>query len=361
MRSIQSSLAAVVVTMTVVACMPGPGGAGGPDAGGAKPTDAAMGVDAAVVSGADAGNPDAGGDRAANAAACRAWAEAYCDYRDKCYNRTHSPECPTEATQACLQLVLLPGVDVDPNSWLVAAGSLASRTCVDAFQGSNQHGEVFPLGRLSVASDCRFDAECGSGKCSGSQEPALGAVVPGQRCGTCVGWASAGEPCGPANLCSSDTYCVGVQVGNSVQTVCAQRSRIGGQCDPALLNSCADGLKCRHGICDVYRDLGAGCETSGEDCTPFIGYTGLLCSRVTLTCTEVEWRQSGEACGVYEEGSLCAPSTVCVPETMLCAERPRRGDACDTAAYFPCNGLNECIGGTCAPIPIQVCPISQPP
>jgi len=222
---------------------------------------------------------------------CSVWANAACDFADRCPFAaawaSHG-QCVWRNTLECELVAVDPDVDFDEAALRACAASDVS--CAVGFPSLT---ECLPPGQLPDQSPCALSASCRSKACERPLDPETGAYA---MCGTCF---SATPPCNVTCLggyaCVDDgdagpTCVPPVALGES----CAQANCQGGFCDPTS-RVCVSGPGLGDSCC------GAGCD---PPCAP-----NSFCDS-TRHCAPQQLVPYGGQCDPY--GSVCVGGASCV-------------------------------------------------
>lgn len=265
---------------------------------------------------------------------CTAWANAACDFADRCpYLVTawaDHTQCVWRTTLECQLVAADPGVDFDENA--IRACAATDPSCAAGFPSLT---ECLPPGTLPDGSSCVWSESCQSKACGHLLDPETQAYA---MCGTC--W-QATPPC--------TVTCPGGYI-------CAADNDGGSTCRPpaALGESCRE-ANCESGTCDPVSmlcvagiALGASCDDSS--CTDPNTY----CDSTRHCAAQVAVPYGG-ACD--SSGKVCIGGATCI---STCKGPIPDGFACDppdgSFIYLACLRPARCMANQCLYPSPALCP-----
>jgi hypothetical protein len=253
---------------------------------------------------------------------CDRWAEAACDYAQRC-------DCLMGATVEMCRAVMhgecapdieTPVAEGRSTYDAEAAGACLSSlravlaTCDMNVEAYSERCDEILVGTRPAGGSCDGDSDC----------------LPGLECydAACIDPPAAGEACVDGSYCPGDLFC-------DADDVCrAPRGR--GQPCPEGGQACADDL-----FCDNRTTTCAALLGSGEPCMAFGGQCadGLYCSIASGNCTPIPGSggDCGDSSGECSDGLYCdAAGRVCRPQLadgQACTDDEQcRSDNCDPGA-----------------------------
>jgi len=286
------------------------------------------------------------------------WADAICDYRERCsaaldpFERRQPRDCRPRVTRQQRN-------ELSARQLAYEAGTVRFiRANYDTCMNDLRRGECWSPSRL----ECQFifvgDKTEGSA-CSLGEECTRGQwcnVRGTSVCGACQARAALGARCEETS-CDRGLTCATA----GTEKYCVKIQNLGEACGNVSNGVCGNRLQCVDSVCVTPSELGTACDPSrmsGSNCDIFQNHT---C--VGGVCREATWHGPGEACmtpalcdnrgtctndncvAKPSEPDACADG-VCAPEHYcregICQERIQEGDSCDL--WGSCESGTYCRG-----------------
>jgi hypothetical protein len=363
----------------------GEGGTAGQDGsagqGGSAGQSGSSGNGGSSGSGADAGPPldCTAFANVTQAAACAAYANAYCTFLDTCapaglFLYSSVAHCKQRIELQCASSLTAPQSNFNPPMFAAGADALGKLTCAEFYAtGFDSLGEPGPgcggPGTLGVGKQCYANSQCASGDC-----------LEGDPCGICTGVGtaceasldclddafcnaldqcelkkSAGQACGAHDQCTSDTWCgVTCQPDKPLGATCTEDA----ECAKPLI--CGANNQCKPPALGAQ---GASC-TPGETLSCNASFM-LVCDTASQTCVPDPLPGPGDPCGLVQQGGmtvfefLCGGDSTCVFTSGLsgtCVANAPDGAACNETTGPHCMFLASCVNGSCVVPNATLCP-----
>ncbi len=297
---------------------------------------------AITASACSSSTTNAGPGGNANALAT-AYADAYCDYVQRCNPfavRTAYGEvakCKETLAKTTRITVAAKGVSIEQSQMDACAAKLRAVAC-DSLAEANAACQF--RGTLPDGTQCASSAQCASSSCFYVvTEEGLSS-----DCGTCSAEVGEGADCTHAN-CQLGLLCV--------DDKCIKPVAEGATC--AHASQCDSDLDCVGTKCTKPLPAGAACELTETAalCQIFKGFNCVPSSPTSAagTCQEVKVAALGEGCG-YDQATgvitTCGGASCSSLTNGKCLAYLVEGDACGASAGSDCGPGTSCKGGVCA-------------
>ena len=302
-----------------------------------------------------------GGSGPTAAAACEAYATAFCQKRDQCQDMAATrafgtlDACVSREVLRCTAALAAPGTGATPETTETCASALPAAEC-SVWLSSKPTVCPIQNGTRDTGASCVFNAQCVTGYCASPEHAACGACaalpVEGDDCTStgacgpsalkcdatsnkCIAVVATGAVCDATHACGSGLVCVGDDPMTNTAGLCQpEATTVGAVCDPKH----STGVSCDHNV-------GVTCDKTSKLCVAITDAgLGATCGLDKMTSAFAECT-GGTTCETIKNGNMT---------TSTCVNAAADNAACDTEAGPPCLGPARCVvaagsttAGTC--------------